>query len=81
MAVVAVAVAVAVVVVVVAAAAVRGVVVVGVGVRVAVVVFTVLHTTFSMPLATNWYSRVIFWRHCALKLPMVPLSYKLAFLR
>ena len=81
MAVVAVAVAVAVVVVV--AAAVRGVVVVGVGVRVAVavVVFTVLHTTFSMPLATNWYSRVIFWRHCALKLPMVPLSYKLAFLR
>ena len=80
MAVVAVAVAVAVVVVV-AAAAVRGVVVVGVGVRVAVVVFTVLHTTFSMPLATNWYSRVIFWRHCALKLPMVTLSYKLAFLR
>lgn len=57
------------------------VVVVGVRVAVAVVVFTVPHTTFSMLLATNWYPRVIFWRHCALKLPMVPLSYKLAFLR
>ena len=60
-----------------AAVAVGVVVVVGVGV-VGVVAVVVPHTTFLMPMATNWCPRVMFYWLCAQKLPLVPCCYKLA---
>ena len=61
----------------VAAAVAVGVVVVGVA-GVGVVAVVVPHTTFLMPMATNWCPRVMFYWLCAQKLPLVPCCYKLA---
>ena len=66
-----------VVVIVVVAAAV--VVVVAAAAVVVVVVFLVPHTTFSMPLATNWCPRVTFFWLLSRKPPLVPYCYKLFF--